>query len=103
MERARLSRSIRSVTLLATDESGIVKPVVLYERPGKKKKQTRLFRPLEKSVRRAASAQAAFANAYVSRHKNSNGKRRDGWMRDLNGNLVRATKRGLKRARLFRS
>ena len=94
MEQLRLSKSIRSVTLLASDASGLVKPVVVYERPRKKKKQTRLFRPLEKKVRRAASAQAAFANAYVSRHRNSNGKRKDGWIRDLNGNLARATRRG---------
>jgi hypothetical protein len=102
MEQLRLAKSIRRVILLAHDEAGQAAPVVVYERGRKKKPQTRLFRPLEQVVRRAASAQAAFADSYVSRHRDSNTKARDGWIRDLNRNVARATRRGVKRARVFR-
>jgi hypothetical protein len=102
MEKLRLGNSIRKVILLEADAAGNVKPVILFERSRKQKKMTRIFRPLEKVVRRAATAEAAFAKTYASRHRRSNAKTKDGWIRDVGLNLLKASRRGFKKSSLGR-
>ncbi len=97
-----MGKSIRKVILLAPDAKGNVSPIVLFDRDGERKKMSRPLRPLEKAVRRAADAEAAFAKTYLSRHRRSNAKKKDGWIRDLNVNLFKATRRGFKRSPLGR-
>jgi hypothetical protein len=100
MEQTRLSSSVRKVIRLETDAEGNIKPVTLFERSRKQKKMTGLLRPLEKVVRRAAGAQAVFAETYASRHRRSNAKTKDGWVRDLPLNLLKATRCGFKKSPL---
>jgi len=97
-----MSKSIRKVTVLMRDASGNLSPVVLFDRRRDQKKTSRPFRPLEKAIRRAADAEATFAKAYLSRHRRSAAKKKDGWIRDLNVNLFKATRRGFKRSPLGR-
>ncbi len=100
MEQPQLSRSIVKVVRLDKDAAGTVTPVLLYERSPKrpKKKTTRFLRPLEKLARRTAGAEATFAKTYASRHRRSNTKKKDGWVRDLNVNLLKAARRGFKKS-----
>jgi hypothetical protein len=53
-------------------------------------------------VRRVADATAAGAERYAVKHRKSNRKRRDGWMRDATGNAFRAARLGAKRMKLTR-
>jgi hypothetical protein len=103
MDAAGLSKSVRRIILLEQNASGAVTPVTLYQKAkGRKKKRSRLFRPLETGVRRMADAAAAYADTYADRHRSSNRKRRDGWIRDLNLNVARAARKGTKRLKLGR-
>jgi hypothetical protein len=98
----RMGKSIRKVTLLVPDPEGNLSPVVLFDRAREQKKVSRPLRPFEKAIRRAADAEATFAKAYLSRHRRSNSKKKDGWIRDLNVNLFKATRRGFKKSPLGR-
>jgi len=102
MEALRLSQSVRRVTVLGRGEKGQTVPTVVFDQGARKKKTSKFFRPLERAVYRMADAQAALGNSYVARHARSNRKKKDGWIRDLNLNLARATRRGTKRLKLTR-
>jgi len=96
MDTLRLAPSVRRITLLQADASGVVAPLVLYERRGGKKKGSRELRPFERLTRACAKSGEALAGTYVRRHRRSNRKRRDGWVRDLTNNVVRSARKGFK-------
>ncbi len=92
----RLPKCVRSVTLIAPDASGRLVVTNIHESE-KATKGSRRLRPVEKTVRRAAEAEKAFTEAYLHGHKRSNEKKRDGWLKDLGENVMRAdTKRRKK-------
>lgn len=94
----RLPESVESVVSLETDDSGRTTPLTRYKKKGpKKKKGTIGLRQTEKFVRKMAQAQQAFIDAYLSRHDDSETKKRNGWIVDSPSNLFRATETGLKK------
>ena len=94
-------RSVREVSMIRKDADGGVSRTVLYKSQGRKrKKQTAGLKSVERMVHSAAKAEDAFASSYLARHERSNQKKRDGWIRDLNKNLYRATKRGSKKMKV---
>lgn len=98
MDIPRVSSSVRRITLLRRDASGVVVPVRLYER-STSKKGTRSAKFFERSARRIAKGQLKTAEGYLSRHEKSNRKKKDGWLRDFNANVFKASKKGLKQLR----
>lgn len=102
MELPRLSGSVRSVTILQKDAHGTVTPVVIFKQARKKRKGSKLLRPLERATRRVVNAQIQTAQSYRDRHSRSNEKKRDGWIQDLPVNVVRAYQRGGKALKLDR-
>jgi hypothetical protein len=103
MEALRLGKSVRRITVLERDgASGEFAPVVIFRNNKKKRKTSRAMRPLEKVVRRIVDAQESAADRYLARHNKSNRKRRDGWIRDLNLNMVRASRKGAKQLKVNR-
>lgn len=102
MTNETLNGLVRRITVLEPDGSGGYRAVTVFEREARKKKGKRLFRPLERAVRYVAEAQAKSADAYLDRHANSNTKRRDGWMRDLGNNVLRASRKGSKAIKINR-
>jgi hypothetical protein len=103
MRIARLNKSVAKVVQLEKDAAGNTSPVVLYEKAkSKKKKMSGPLRPLEKMVRRVASAQESLTQSYLDRHDKSNRKSRDGWIRDAVPNVVNAGKKGSKKLRVNR-
>jgi hypothetical protein len=103
MKDLRFPASVRRVVRLTGDATGNVTPEVLFEREqAKPKRGSRALRPLEKLVHRWARAEQARTAKYVERHERSNEKRKDGWVRDLNVNVLRATKAGAKPLRWSR-
>ena len=99
MDLPRLSKSVRRVTVLQQDASGAMTAVTLFKRGRKKKKGTRLLRPAEDTVRMCAEIGDRATGTYLRRHKKSNRKRRDGWVRDTPANLVDAGRKALKEVR----
>ena len=103
MDIPRVSDSVRRITVLRKDAGGI-SPVIIYERQGSKKKRkgTRALRGFERATRGMLKAQKRATVTYLSRHNRSNTKRRDGWIRDLGLNSLRAAERGTRALNLSR-
>lgn len=51
-----------------------------------------MLRPLERSVRKLVLREAEIAQSYLTLHKRSNERKRNGWMKDLPRNILRAVK-----------
>jgi len=103
MADLRMISSVRKVVKLEPGPAGNFEPVEIYRRAeGEAKKSTKLLRPVDRAVQRLAQAQEAAATAYLERHNRSNGRRRDGWLRDLGNNVYRASRKGQKKLKLNR-
>ena len=102
MDALRLSKSVRRVTVLEKDGTGATTPIIVFKGRKKKKKQSRAFMPAEQLLRRIADAQGTFGDEYLARHRRSNRKNSDGWIRDLALNMARSSRKGAKRLRLNR-
>ena len=103
MIAARLSKSVRSIVVLKQDSSGATVPVRIYEKSsGRRRRGSRILRPIETAARQLADATAQYSQSYADRHRNSNRKRRDGWLRDLSINVARAANKGAKKIRITR-
>ncbi len=99
MDLPRLSKSVRRVTVFQQDAAGAITPVTIFKRGRKKKKGSKLVRPFENSVRMFAEVGDKATGTYLRRHKKSNRKRRDGWVRDTPANLVDASRKAIKEIR----
>lgn len=77
---------------------------VLVFKKGKKRKNktSRGTKCLERGVRRLSSADGTFFAHYLKRHRRSNSKRRDGWLRDVDRNLLRADNKARKKLKIRR-
>jgi hypothetical protein len=102
MDATGLPKSVKRITVLSPDAAGATTARTLYEKSSDKKKQTRILRPLETAARRVADAAAVYAETYAERHRDSNRKKRDGWVRDLNNNVMKAGRKGAKRLKITR-
>lgn len=100
MDMPRLSKSVKRVTVLQPDASGVVAPIVLFQRDRKKKKQTSYLKPFEEFNRSLVKVSDTTTSDYLRRHKKSNRKHRDGWLRDAATNVVRANSKGAKKLRV---
>ena len=94
----RVGKGIRRVILLRRDEAGVMTATTVYRaRKRKKKKGTAGVREAERVVRAVGEAQKAVADTLVKRHKRSNRKQKDGWLRDLGQNVFKAGGKGLRK------
>ena len=96
MDMPHVRATVRRITIFDRDATGSLRPVVVYNRRRKKKKQTKGLKPIERVVRTFADANDAMASTYVRRHRRSNRKRRDGWIRDALVNAAKAGNKGRK-------
>jgi hypothetical protein len=93
---------VRRIVRLEPDQAGGYSPVVLYDaRAGRKKKKTsRVLRPLDRLVRQLSDAQSTTAIEYLARHRRSSEKKKNGWFKDLGRNLATSQRRGGKRVKI---
>jgi len=94
MDMPHVRATVRKITIFDRDSTGSLRPVVIYNRRRNKKKQTKGLQPIERIVRTVADANDAVAGTYIKRHKRSNRKRRDGWLRDALVNVSKAADKG---------
>jgi len=102
MDATNFSKAVRRITVLRADASGEITPIEVFRRKATRKKGTRILGPVERATRQVAEAHARAASSYLGRHASSNAKRKDGWLRDLNVNLMRATRKGSKAIKVNR-
>lgn len=60
---------------------------VLQEDLGRRKKQSKLLRPLERRIRKYARRRSRAMRMYLALHDRSNREKRNGWIRDLSRNI----------------
>jgi hypothetical protein len=99
--KSKLPKSIKRITILKSDSAAGAESIgdrVVVKRKRKRKKQSKgIVRILERATRRAAKANEITNDNYLDRHRRSNRKRRDGWLRDLGYNWSRANRKGSKK------
>jgi Family of unknown function (DUF6312) len=74
--------------------------VVVYREPRKHRaKVSVLTRPLERGARHLEKAVVIFGQETLRRHEESNRRRRDGWLLEGPGNLIKSGRKALNEAR----
>jgi hypothetical protein len=97
MDIRPLGTGVRRVTVFERDDAGHLHPVMVYSRRGRRKRQTKGLKPFERLARTAAKTGDAFSTTYRRRHRRSNEKRKNGWLRDGVANLAKAGDRARKK------
>lgn len=97
MEKLTRVKAARRIYVLEDDGT-----VRIHKNKKKKKKQSKALKPLGKRSRRAANALRVAANHYLDRHDRSNQKKKDGWIRDLGKNEMKAARKGIKKVKIFK-
>jgi hypothetical protein len=88
--------SLQRVIVLRSDDSFGGKPEVIYgshsgrRKKKKRKKQSRVLKPLEKSVFKLAKRYDEATSEYKKRHSRSNKKKKNGWIKDFVKNYGKA-------------
>jgi len=92
-----------AITLIARPESARAVRVLVYKTSKKRKnKRSSGTFVIERTVRRTGQADSAFMDRYLKRHRRSNSKRQDGWIRDMDTNVFRADRAGRKKLKVRR-
>ncbi len=95
-KRIPLDRSVTSITVLKSDEDFGGRPETLHGKSAKskkrkkRKKQSKYLSPYEKYVRKVAKRQEEATHTYVERHKRSNRKKKNGWLKDFAKNYSKS-------------
>lgn len=97
---AGMAKFIERITVVSL-EAGQQTSRTIYKSKKAKRKLSRWVKPIEKSQRRVLEAQQVFSQELLGRHKRSNRKRRNGFLRDGGMNLMRAQRKAMKRLRKF--
>ncbi|WP_159997449.1 hypothetical protein [Roseomonas sp. 18066] len=72
--------------------SGVIRAGELDDAGPRRRKQAKVLKPLERSMRKAMRRQLGAAQIYLARHERSNRRKRDGWLKDLPRNIYRAVR-----------
>lgn len=104
--KAKLPKSVKRITILKSDqsdaESGPSERIVVETKRKKKKQSKGLLKLLERATHQAAQANQAASDNYLDRHRRSNRKRRDGWLRDFSYNVFKSRRKGNRKIKLSR-
>jgi Family of unknown function (DUF6312) len=79
--------------------------IVVYENPDQRRddeddrRTSPLLRPIERVVRRLLKAKAILDQDAYQRYLNSGRRRRDGWLRDAPGNMIKSYRKAYNEAR----
>jgi hypothetical protein len=89
---------IKSIRVLDREPGGELRTSAVYERP--RRRVSKQYRGIEKFVRRFAEANRDASEIYLERHKRSNEKKKDGWLKQLSTNSQKARRKGWKKLQL---
>jgi len=96
MNTLNVAKSIKSITVVSRDSAGFPSRTLIHGRRRRKKKQSKGLKPLEKAMRKMAKARRAGADEYLKRHKRSNRRKKNGWVRKLPRNAMKAQRKSMK-------
>lgn len=97
-----MATSAKRVTVLGKNPDGTfsVKSESVLESGKNKKKGTKGLGLVDKIVRTGVNVGTTSGSAYLSRHKKSNQKKKDGWLKDAPVNVIRAGLKGVKQVKI---
>ena len=72
--------------------TGQVRHGVMQEQLGHIKKQSKSAKPIDKRLRRSVRRQMKMLDRYLTLHDRSSRKKKNGWMRDLGRNIMKAVR-----------
>ncbi|HRI62752.1 MAG TPA: hypothetical protein PK156_00895 [Polyangium sp.] len=84
----------------AQPNGGTGETIKLKSKGRKRKKQSKGFKFFEKLTRRSMRSGGSVFDQYLKRHKRSNRKKKNGWMKDLNKNMFNASRKGRRQFKL---
>ena len=84
----------------AQPNGGTGQAIQLKAKSRKRKKQSKGLKFLEKVTRRAGRSNSSVFDKYLKRHKRSNRKKKDGWLKDLSKNSFNSMRKGRKEFKL---
>lgn len=96
MESTRFKGVAKKVTWLHASPEGVQAETV-FQKKTRKRKVSRPLKGIEKAHRRVLEAASSFASTLLDRHERSSSKRRDGWLRDGNWNVLKANRKAWKK------
>jgi hypothetical protein len=85
-----LPRAVQRVVVLG-GSANAASPVV-YAGTTRKKKSSKLLKPIERGIRKLCSLELVAAQTYLNRHNASNQVKQDGWKKDFGKNIKRSIK-----------
>jgi hypothetical protein len=91
--------AVKSIVLLEQGADGAVTSTRLFKER-RKRRVSRRWRRLEKTLRRVSLAQSTAADDYMRRHKRSGQKKKNGAVRDMGKNMWRAQRKGAKKLKI---
>lgn len=92
---------IKRITLIERTPDGFTTKTLFEAPEEKKRKVSRGLRGMEKAERRVLEAVDTFAGELLDRHNRSTRKRKDGWLRDGQLNLMKAQRKAIKKLTRF--
>jgi hypothetical protein len=96
-DKSKTLKGLKSAFVLS--DNGVDSPTktVIYKEEKRKRRVSKRWRKLEKTVRRLTKAQGAASREYLERHERSNERKKNGWIKKLGTNVQKSVKRGLKK------
>ncbi len=91
--------AVQKVTKIERGEDGVVTRTILSERKSKKR-VSKQWRGVDKALRRIGRAQRAAANEYLDRHERANERKKNGAIKKLPKNLMKAQRKGMKQLKI---
>ena len=80
-----------------SDPASDVKVLVFKKKSKKKYKRSRGTKQIEEAARRMVDSNGTILTTYLKRHKASNRKSRDGWVKDMPINVFKANQKAVHR------
>ena len=101
MELRRI-KGIKRIIIPASAQlnGGTGEAIKIKSKRRKRKKQSKGFKFLEKLTRRSMGSGGSVYDQYLKRHKRSNRKKKNGWLKDLSKNSFNAMRKGRKQFKL---
>jgi hypothetical protein len=89
--RMSVSRAVRRIVILHPEG-----PQTIHKGRSKRRKGSKLLKPQAKLARTQARAQLAQASTFLRRTSSSDGRKKDGWLKDYLKNSAKAQRQGNK-------
>ncbi len=92
-------RSVQKVTKIERGADGVVTTTILSESK-RKRRVSKKWRGIDKALRRMGRAQRTAAGEYLERHDRANARKKNGAIKKLPRNLMKAQRKGMKQLKI---